>query len=105
MPGIEIVEYTIPIEADNPANNSVIKPFKDDRVSFVPAGSLGEFKYTIDIEEKQPDPTVVYAKRGYTLLSTVIKRANRSFDSKLNAFPILNSYKRIVILETDTAIE
>lgn len=101
LPGIEIVEYTVPIEADNPANNSVIKPFVTNRVSFVPAGSLGQLKYTIDIEEKQPDPKVVYAKRGYTLLSTMIERANRSFDSKLNAFPILNSYKRIVILQTD----
>lgn len=102
LPGIEIVEYSVPIESDNPANNSIVKPFKTSRVSFVPAGSLGQLKYTIDIEEKQPDPKVVYAKRGYTLLSTMVDRANRSFDSKLNAFPILNSYKRIVILKTDT---
>lgn len=100
LPPVEVVDHVIPIEK---ADGTIIEssPFADSRVSFVTSQILGNVRYSFTNEDRMPNPEMTYAKSNLTQLATKIDRGAMTIDSELNAFPVLDMYKRMVILQTD----
>lgn len=100
MPVIELVDENIGIEKDGVI--SVIKPFDQDNVSFIPSGNLGVIKNAIAIESMRPVESVSYATFNRALISKWSE--NEPFGEwtkvELNAFPAFDAIDGIYILDS-----
>lgn len=99
-PMIEIVDEAIGVEADGAI--TVIRPFADANVAFIPDGNLGTIKNTIQIEQINPVKQVNYATYQRVLVSKWSE--NDPFGEwtkgSLNAFPALEAIDSIYLLST-----
>lgn len=100
LPVIELVDENIGIEKDGKI--SVLKPFDQENVSFIPAGNLGVIKNAIAIESMRPVQSVSYASFNRALISKWSE--NEPFGEwtkvELNAFPAFEAIDGIFILDT-----
>lgn len=102
FPMIEIVNESIGVEADGKI--SVLKPFNETSVVFIPAGKLGLIQNAIPIEQLKPVSNVSYATYEKALISKYAQ--NDPFAEytsiELNAFPGIEAIDRIFILDCET---
>ena len=100
LPTIEIVDEVIGVEKDGVI--TAIRPWKDDNVSFLPAGRLGVIHNALAIEELRPVSAVTYAKFRNALISKWSE--NEPFGEytkvELNAFPGFEAIDYVYILDT-----
>lgn len=103
LPMIEIVNIKVAIEKNGVS--TIMNPWAETNVAFVPAGNLGEIKNAIAVEETRPVEKVVYAKKENTLISKWSN--NEPFGewtkAELNAFPALTAINQIFLLNTAKA--
>lgn len=101
LPVIEVVNIKVAIEKNGVS--SVMNPWEEANVAFVPAGNLGEIKNAVAVEETRPVEKVVYAKKENTLISKWSN--NEPFGewtkAELNAFPALTAINQIHLLSTN----
>lgn len=100
FPVIELVDENVGIEKDGVI--SVLKPFDQNNVSFVPAGQIGSIKNAIAIEAMRPVDSVSYATFNRALISKWSE--NEPFGEwtkvELNAFPAFDAIDGIFLLDT-----
>lgn len=97
-PVFELVDQQIGIEKDGKI--SVIKPFDQNNVSFIPAGRLGTIKNALAVEQLRPVANVQYATFKSALLSKWSQNEPFSEFTKVewNAFPSVDTIDNIFIL-------
>lgn len=99
MPVIEIVDEVVGVEKDGVINT--LRPFNENNVSFIPAGSLGTIKNALPIEQLRPVEHVSYATYNRALISKWSE--NEPFGEwtkvELNAFPAFDAIDSMFILE------
>lgn len=98
LPIIEVVNVRVAVQKDG--KNTVVNPFSESNVVFIPDGNLGEIKNAIAVEEQKPVTNLVYAKSNATLISKWSQ--NEPFGewtkAELNAFPSFDMMNQIVLL-------
>lgn len=100
LPMIEIVNDKVGVQGKD-GSITTIRPFADNRVTFVTSDDLVTVQYTYAEEQVTPDAEKVYTTSNNVMISAWNKAGGRFFESEFNAFPILNYAKEMVILKTD----
>lgn len=101
LPEIEIVNEVVGIEKDGKISN--VRPFKNENISFVPAGTLGTIKNAFCMEEMRPVSTVNYASFNRALISKWQENDPWAEYTavELNAFPAVDAIDRMYIMEVE----
>ncbi|QGN24605.1 hypothetical protein GJV56_18780 [Elizabethkingia anophelis] len=100
LPVFEVTDIRVAVQKDG--KDSIIKPFEESNLAFIPEGNLGEIKNALAMEEMEPVEKVIYAKNNRTLISKW--KQNEPFKewtkAELNAFPVVGAIKYIFLLST-----
>ncbi|MHA4844418.1 major capsid protein [Flavitalea antarctica] len=98
LPVVEIVDQVFGVESDGVIG--VVRPFNDNKASFIPAGNLGTIKNAYAMEELNKVANVSYAKFGSALISKWNENEPLQEWTKAewNAFPSIDSIDSIHIL-------
>jgi hypothetical protein len=100
-PEIEIVNHVTRVEVDG--QDTYIKPFNSNNVSFVPAGKVGTLFNAVSMEKIHAVKDKSYADFGPTLVSKWAESDPlvEFTGMEMNAFPGVN-VDQVYVLETDT---
>lgn len=101
LPYIEIVDEVVGIEKDGVT--TAVRPWKANKVSFVPFGKLGTIKNAICLEQMKPIDKISYATFNRALISKWQENDPwAEFTAvELNAFPAFESIDNVFILTVE----
>ncbi|WP_394265187.1 major capsid protein [Bergeyella zoohelcum] len=102
LPQFEIVDKKVAIEKNG--QTSIVTPFEQKNLAFIPAGQLGVIKNALAIEEMNPVDNVSYAKHGRVLVSKWKQNEpwREYTKSECNAMPVVEQINNIFILQTES---
>ena len=95
LPLIELVDYGVQVAGD-----SVVFPFKDDRVTLHNGDDFGDSFYTYSNEERMPVDGTTYAKNDNVLMKYKVEEDYRLFEYELNSFLVPKNVPTTLIIDT-----